>query len=721
MPLKFTLIIFLLALTGVSAQAATYFVRTDGGSAVQCLGTTNAAYDGSGSGEACAFSTVAIGITASACGDTIKLVAGNSWDTASVYTLPNKSCTLGNEITITTTATLPDARVSPASAASMPRLRATSSDGIFRTATNAGYWILDGLNMTDNAPGGTQNVNYLVDAATNSGAHHITITRSLLYPKEVITDPTTRNRPLTRGIGYEGTDGLIKWNYIYGFSQRDGLGNSNNTGGIGCFTCSTTTFTDNFLDGQYVSIFTGGVRENHEFSATLSGTINATQADFSSTTGLVNGVTYVRFDMAGVGTLTGSPSSGYNDAGGSYQYQTLTRTSGFTSVNFDGAGTYQGFHIRLVDVGGGPTYRGRLKAVATNAMTVVWEYGANAPAGTYNWTVSEVAAVSNVSGSTVTFAGVGPNALLQSPGSSAVAYWRQTQVVHDLTITKNTFSIDIALAQAEHAASGNSPKGWAEFKAGDTILWDGNYHTGYPSAIGVTQHSDEGWTPWTKVKNLTITNNFVNPIFDVDGSRQFLIVALTDPYNSNEPGSDTVVSNNLVLNCIYPVQLSGSHTTLISHNTFINPYTSPVYGSRALQAEGSISTAFTFIDNIVAYNTYGAHCFIDPYTLGTCWPSGVWNHNVVVDNLGSGVTVNTWGTASILSPIKTAFSQVGFVNTATNDWRLAGSSDFKGDGTGGSDPGVDWGPLVSALGFDPAGAPATSKGKVTIGGKVTIK
>jgi hypothetical protein len=37
------------------AHATTYYVRTDGGTATQCTGTTNAAYPGSGSAKACAF------------------------------------------------------------------------------------------------------------------------------------------------------------------------------------------------------------------------------------------------------------------------------------------------------------------------------------------------------------------------------------------------------------------------------------------------------------------------------------------------------------------------------------------------------------------------------------------------------------------------------------------------------------------------------------------
>lgn len=42
-------------LLSLPAKAATYYVRTDGSTSTNCLGTTDAAYDGSGTGEACAF------------------------------------------------------------------------------------------------------------------------------------------------------------------------------------------------------------------------------------------------------------------------------------------------------------------------------------------------------------------------------------------------------------------------------------------------------------------------------------------------------------------------------------------------------------------------------------------------------------------------------------------------------------------------------------------
>ncbi|KKL50498.1 hypothetical protein LCGC14_2304910, partial [marine sediment metagenome] len=43
----------LLCLAPAPCDGATYYIRSDGGNTTECLGTTDAAYDGEGSGEAC--------------------------------------------------------------------------------------------------------------------------------------------------------------------------------------------------------------------------------------------------------------------------------------------------------------------------------------------------------------------------------------------------------------------------------------------------------------------------------------------------------------------------------------------------------------------------------------------------------------------------------------------------------------------------------------------
>ena len=71
-----------LAFAGIgAAHATTYFVRTDGGSAAQCTGTTDAAYPGSGSNQACAWNSLHQALPASGGaringGDTVYVAPG---------------------------------------------------------------------------------------------------------------------------------------------------------------------------------------------------------------------------------------------------------------------------------------------------------------------------------------------------------------------------------------------------------------------------------------------------------------------------------------------------------------------------------------------------------------------------------------------------------------------------------------------------------------------
>ncbi len=67
-----------------SAQAATYYVRTDGGTSAQCTGLADAAYPGTGTNVACAFNHPFWGISVAGApmkmvgGDT--MIIGNVWD-----------------------------------------------------------------------------------------------------------------------------------------------------------------------------------------------------------------------------------------------------------------------------------------------------------------------------------------------------------------------------------------------------------------------------------------------------------------------------------------------------------------------------------------------------------------------------------------------------------------------------------------------------------------
>jgi hypothetical protein len=131
----------------------------------------------------------------------------------------------------------------------------------------------------------------------------------------------------------------------------------------------------------------------------------------------------------------------------------------------------------------------------------------------------------------------------------------------------------------------------------------------------------------------------------------------------------------------------------IAHNTIINA-PNAIYGSKAFQSDVGTNTGLQFKDNIFANNEYGVVCLSGGIT--TCWPGWSFLKNVIVDNRGTGNLASLYR-AGILLPIKTAYSQVGFVNPSGNDYRLVSTSPYKGKASDGTDPGVDMDALLAAL------------------------
>ena len=129
-------------------------------------------------------------INAAQCGDVIMLQAGATWDTPSrPFTLPNRSCTASNPITLQSSAvaSLPNGRVSPANIANMARLRTTGGWAALSTAARATYWIVDGLEITDNITTSALSP-YLLDFGETTapkGPDHITVQRCYIHPKEI--------------------------------------------------------------------------------------------------------------------------------------------------------------------------------------------------------------------------------------------------------------------------------------------------------------------------------------------------------------------------------------------------------------------------------------------------------------------------------------------------------------------------------------------------------
>lgn len=739
MPIKLiprTLAIILLC--SAPCLATTFYVRNDGGTSAQCLGTTDAAYDGSGTGEACAYASTADAITASACGDTIKAKAGHTFD--GTVTLPNKSCSVSTPITLTTTAALPARRMGPANtvadtitdSALMPRFRTLGGGTIgatFEYATGASWWILDGLEITDNSPNNIAPQAF-IDATSHQPINNITIQRCWIHQKET---GTNYNRAVQRGVYFNGSGLTMKWNYIH----LKGYYRTEITGGDAFQQMDTTsmlseigpgpiTMTDNFISVWWNGYFLGGADSAPQNTATVS-SATTSSATFSNTTGLSAGVV-IRMEAYGTVHIDMNDHlcSGANTNG--YRCTYSDRLTGITLTSQEM--TNNGYSGRPGVLTGTANRRFLVwNADGDGVDDEITQNGTNPP-GDYNMQLFMTVMVDSVVGSTVNYHPYSSDAMGSNLAPSVTtASWNYGDqgLINDVTITKNTFMPDAAFCIDVFTRKGYTPKGIFEIKNVNRFLYEGNYHTGYPAVMGFTPANQNGGAPWITTSNITIRSNYVHPTdgnagnggLGYDGRN---IIISNDAYlQTDTPNRNIEVSNNLFTNVRMLGNIKDGDGVVFKHNTVAN-LTGTVTGNNSILMDNAeVTTGFVFRDNIASHVLYGVQCIgVGGGTIPDCFPSGILSNNVISDDNSAGFSVGTFGALSPIPPSLTAI----FVNYGTGNLRLPGGSPYHNSGSDGTDPGCDWPALITALGFDPSGVQGTAStsvsGKVTFSGKVVI-
>jgi len=302
-----------------------------------------------------------------------------------------------------------------------------------------------------------------------------------------------------------------------------------------------------------------------------------------------------------------------------------------------------------------------------------------------------------VVGSLVTFTPYSVDALQQIPQSAAWNYGDQG-LINDVTVRRNTFNVDPGFAHDVYLRKGYSPKGAFEIKNVNRLLFEGNRHTGYPANWAVTPRNQNGTAPWSTTSNLVFRNNWFapeDPWRETTG--RMAVLSLEDELHTTTPATNIQVYNNFARNVANMIQMKGGNGWTIKHNTVINDL--PVANAYhvAVTLEGNPAFNWTFKDNLIGYSNYGMNCSMDGQ-LSTCWPSGVFQNNAVVDAFAAGFNTGTWGPGGIIGPIQSSFNQVGFLDAANNNYKLAESSPYKRRASDGTDPGVDLDLLLASLG-----------------------
>lgn len=315
--------------------------------------------------------------------------------------------------------------------------------------------------------------------------------------------------------------------------------------------------------------------------------------------------------------------------------------------------------------------------------------------------------VLSISGNTITYTQLVRNeggeryvASSRTPLAGGKAKWRGF-TIHDFTFTRNTVEIDTRAAQwiLEHTKS--KPKAYAEIKLLEKGLFEGNVFQGWPTGIAITLRNQNGFSPWSNVKDVAIRNNLFKEF------SALLICQLFSGDRLSETGSEIELTNNLAFGPIrnslvgtFPVAFYSSFgqgvPLTVRHNTIINRQDMDG-GSMVIGLEPMKGAIIK--DNIMYFNTYGAQCGVPGNAFSSCWPELVEGKNVLIGNANVGAEYVTGLRGgfrnSYYSPTEAA---VRFTDPVNNDYRLRPDSRYRNAASDGKDVGVDFEALLSALG-----------------------
>jgi hypothetical protein len=237
-----------------------------------------------------------------------------------------------------------------------------------------------------------------------------------------------------------------------------------------------------------------------------------------------------------------------------------------------------------------------------------------------------------------------------------------------------------------------------ELKNARNVTIDGNVleSAGLIGAFVITVRNQNGSAPWSTLEDINITNNIVR-----HSSTGFSILG-RDNERPSQQAKRIRIANNLLVDvgpdysAVFLVGCCADSVT-VENNT--------------VQQTGNIQTCYDqpisnliFRNNIVQFNSYGIVC------PGTPWKTGS-KGNIIIDNQGAIAANGQPQNIPLGNFVVTSMKQVGFVDTARGDWRLADASKVRGRGSDGKDPGVDFAALGQAVAPTDVEAPYFGKRK----------
>lgn len=591
-------------------------------------------------------------------GDMIMLAAGASYKapTDSPFILPAKTGgtdTPADYIIVRTSAVseLPIGRVSPADKVKMARIVASGPQGALTGARGAKWWKFIGIEFTNQSDGSqAQFCHTLIafsgpqggtEAPDNFGSN-IVFDRGYIHSQE---DGTTNYlRTAAHAIIWNAGSVTITNNYISGFVGVYAHSPSEkiDTVAIGSSASGGPFYVhNNYINADFNPIFLGGGENGSPNVATVAAGATAISATLSQVANL-----HVGDKIA----LEVDPPA--RDGSSRAQVGVLGRIDELDKQLFSRGAT-------------GDRYAcGTILSISGTTIT-------------YTKLVRNEGGEQSVDSS-------------RTPIAGGSAKWRGF-TIHDFTFTRNTVDTDLAASQWVLERTGAKPKAYAEIKLLEGGLIEGNTFQGFWTGWVVTLRNQNGFSPWSNVKDLIIRNN----LFKAFSAQIF---QLFSGDRLSETGSNIQLKNNLMIGPI-PNRIAGTFPVFMytafgsgiaaEHNTVLNIQDVP----GGMMMIGLVATQGAVVkDNIMYFNRYGVQCSAPGNTFASCWPGFQEQGNIIVNNDNECQYI----TGANGNFPKSFCADASF--SLTSDYRLPTNSPYKGKASDGTDPGVDMDQLLAALG-----------------------
>lgn len=231
-----------------------------------------------------------------------------------------------------------------------------------------------------------------------------------------------------------------------------------------------------------------------------------------------------------------------------------------------------------------------------------------------------------------------------------------------------------------------------ELKNARRVVMDGNVieSGGLTGAFVLTVRNQSGGAPWSTLEDIHVTNNIVRH------TSTGVSILGRDSYHPSQQAKRLLIANNLIVDVVPDysavfIAACCADSVTVEHNT--------------VQQTGNIMTCtadnitkFVFRNNVLQYNSYGIYC--SDFTA-----SWLFRGNIIADNLRAIATNGQPPNVPAGNFFVSSYDQIGFVDYVRGDWSLSQKSKYRGRGTDGRDPGVDFAALQKAVAGSDANPP----------------